>query len=272
MIFGAKQNPQTQSFNYFVKMQKEDLQNHYRNLKVTNNITRDENIRLKTKIQQIQQELNSRDKELEKLTVRLQQALGQQTGAAEGGLSTKAAGNLKHHFAESFIVCQLKKNNRELKMEVQEKDRLLEQLKRNIKMSKSHEIEVELTIYIEECLRLRQQLEQAHIEKSMLLQQQELNPMGANMLNQQRNFEELNQLEEAFKYQEVELQKERERANEIQMQLMKAQEQKGKLKEKTDLNKKRLKKINELTSQNKRQANLLDQRTKEAQNLRNEIQ
>ena len=40
------------------------------------------------------------------------------------------------HFAESFIVSQLKKNNRDLKMEVQEKDRLIEQLKRNIKMSK----------------------------------------------------------------------------------------------------------------------------------------
>jgi len=44
----------------------------------------------------------------------------------DGGLSAKAAGNLKHHFAESFIVCQLKKNNRELKLEIQEKDKLLE--------------------------------------------------------------------------------------------------------------------------------------------------
>jgi hypothetical protein len=50
MIFGVKQQPQTQSFNYFVKMQKEDLQNHYRNLKITNNITKDENTRLKTKL------------------------------------------------------------------------------------------------------------------------------------------------------------------------------------------------------------------------------
>ena len=31
-----------------------------------------------------------------------------------------------HHYAESFIVSQLKKNNRDLKMEVQEKDRLIE--------------------------------------------------------------------------------------------------------------------------------------------------
>lgn len=73
MIFGAKQHPQAQSFNYFMKMQKEDLQNHYRNLKITNNVTKDENTRLKTKLQQIQYELNQRDKELEKLTLRLQQ-------------------------------------------------------------------------------------------------------------------------------------------------------------------------------------------------------
>jgi predicted RNase H-like nuclease (RuvC/YqgF family) len=77
--------------------------------------------------------------------------------------------NQNHHFAESFIVSQLKKNNRDLKMEVQEKDRLIEQLKRNIKMSKSNEIEIELTVYIDECLRLRQQLEQAYMEKQMIL-------------------------------------------------------------------------------------------------------
>jgi hypothetical protein len=76
----------------------------------------------------------------------------------------QASGDLKSgpkntHYTESFIVSQLKKNNRDLKLEVQEKDRLIEQLKRNIKMSKSQEIEIELTVYIEECLRLRAQLE-----------------------------------------------------------------------------------------------------------------
>lgn len=80
----------------------------------------------------------------------------QPTGATDGiALSTKAAGNKSHHFAESFIISQLKKNNRDLKLEVQEKDRLIEQLKRNIKLSKTQEIEVELTVYIDECLRLR---------------------------------------------------------------------------------------------------------------------
>ena len=64
------------------------------------------------------------------------------------------------NYTESFLVAQLKRSTRDLKLEVQEKDRLIEQLKRNIKLSKTQEIEVELTVYIEECLRLRAQLEQ----------------------------------------------------------------------------------------------------------------
>lgn len=88
---------------------------------------------------------------------------------------------------------------------------------------------------------------------------------------QQRNQEEISNLEEAFKYQEMQLEKERENSNGLQMQLMKLQEQKGKLKEKSDANKKRLKKINELSTQNKRQATLLEVKTKESQNLRNEM-
>ena len=115
-----------------------------------------------------------------------------------------------HHFTESFIVSQLKKTNRDLKLEVQEKDRLIEQLKRNIKMSKSHEIEVELTVYIDECLRLRQQLDQMHIERNMLMQQQSL---GGGQT--QGNLQELQNLEEAFRYQEMELQKERENSNNL---------------------------------------------------------
>ena len=77
-------------------------------------------------------------------------------------------------------------------------------------------------------------------------------------LGPNRNIEELANLEEAFRYQEMELQKERENSNNIQLQLMKLTEQKGKLKDKQDVSKKRLKKITELTKQNQRQANLLD--------------
>ena len=173
MIFGQKQQGTPGSMNYFAKLQKEDLQNQFRNLKVNNNLTKDENIKLKTKLQQIQSELNARDKELEKLTIRLQQTLSQPGQNEAGGVKMNSGG---HHFAESFIVSQLKKNNRDLKQEVQDKDRFIEQQKRNIKLTKANEIEVELTVYIDECLRLRGQLEQVTMEKQMIMQQQEMNP------------------------------------------------------------------------------------------------
>ena len=151
--------------------------------------------------------------------------MSQPNTTAEGASTAKASSS-GHHFAESFIVSQLKKNNRDLKLEVQEKDRLIEQLKRNIKMSKSQEIEIELTVYIDECLRLRQQLEQAHMEKGMLMQQQEMGIVngGNGQMNPQRNMEELANLEEAFRYQEMELQKERENSNNLHLQLMKMNE------------------------------------------------
>lgn len=203
-------------------MQKEDLQNQFRNLKITNNITKEENIKLKTKVQQVQQELNQRDKELEKLTIKLQQTLQ----APNVGTDSKSS----HHFTESFIVSQLKKNNRDLKQEVLDKDKLIEQLKRNIKLTKSQEIEVELTVYIDECLRLRGQLEQVSMEKNMLAQQQEMS--AAQGGNPQRNYEEIANLEEAFRYQEMELQKEREQNQQIRMQFMKVSETNSKLKDK----------------------------------------
>ena len=195
----------------------------------------------------------------------------QPTGANDGmALSTKSSGSKNHHFAESFIISQLKKNNRDLKLEVQEKDRLVEQLKRNIKLSKTQEIEVELTVYIDECLRLRQQLEQALMEKNMLMQQQQemggQGPGGVNpqMGGQPRNMDDLANLEEAFRYQSMELQRERENQNSLQMQLLKLQEQKSKMNDKLGANRKKMKRINELITSNKRQQNIIDIKNKES--------
>lgn len=56
---------------------------------------------------------------------------------------------------ESFLVSQLKKQNRELKQEMIEKERLVEHTKRNLKLTKITEMEVELHQYIQECNRLR---------------------------------------------------------------------------------------------------------------------
>ena len=54
---------------------------------------------------------------------------------------------------------QLKKQNRQLKNESIEKDRLIEELKKNVKMSKHRETDNEVQAYVDECLRLRTLLE-----------------------------------------------------------------------------------------------------------------
>lgn len=114
-------------------------------------------------------------------------------------------------------------------------------MKRNIKLTKQQEIEVELTVYIDECLRLRGQLEQVIMEKNILLQQQD--QAGGAF---QRGGDDMANLEEAFRYQEMELQKEREQNQQLRMQVMKLNDQNNKVKEKNDTNKKKLKGLTQL--------------------------
>lgn len=52
------------------------------------------------------------------------------------------------------------------------KDRQIDELKKNIKMSKSRENDNEVQTYVEECMRLRSILEQTLIQNGALLQQQ----------------------------------------------------------------------------------------------------
>ena len=55
------------------------------------------------------------------------------------------------------------------------------------------------------------------------------------------------------------------------MQLLKLQEQKSKMKDKQDVNKKKIRRINELTTSNKRQQNIIDLKSKECQMAKQEI-
>jgi hypothetical protein len=58
----------------YKQIEKEDLQNQQRNLKIQFNVTRDENIRLKTKQQIMLQDLHKKEKEIETLTYKLQKS------------------------------------------------------------------------------------------------------------------------------------------------------------------------------------------------------
>lgn len=56
-----------------VGIEKEDLQMQKRTLKLQNNVIKDENVRLKTKVAFLQQEMDKKDKDIETLTLRLHQ-------------------------------------------------------------------------------------------------------------------------------------------------------------------------------------------------------
>ena len=56
----------------FKQVEKEELKNMYRNLKISYNITKDENTRLRTRAQQMHIDLNRKEKEIVGLTKQLQ--------------------------------------------------------------------------------------------------------------------------------------------------------------------------------------------------------
>ena len=59
-----------------------------------------------------------------------------------------------------------------MKNEVQEKDRQIEELRKNVKMSKGREADNEIQTYIDECMRLRTILEQTMIQNDAYATQQ----------------------------------------------------------------------------------------------------
>jgi hypothetical protein len=66
------------------------------------------------------------------------------------------------------LVQQLKKQNRNMKIELQEKDRLIDELRKNVKLSRHRESDNEIQSYIDECMRLRSLLEQTIIHNDAL--------------------------------------------------------------------------------------------------------
>ena len=134
----------------------------YRNLKIQFNITRDENTRLRTQAKQMDVDLQKKEKEIEQLTRTLQQ---QSTLLHSGGHLPITQ---KTNYLESFLVQQLKRQNREMKLENQMKERHIEELKKNVKLAKHRESESEVQAYADECLRLRTVLEQTLIQNDAM--------------------------------------------------------------------------------------------------------
>lgn len=109
--------------------------------KLTANAYRDENIRLRTRLQALEEDLLRRERLVDELVA-------------------KPEGNSKGKKIESHLTLNLKRRVKEMQAVVAAKAEELELLKRNMKTTKSAELEAEVRAYTEECQRLRGQLEE----------------------------------------------------------------------------------------------------------------
>lgn len=130
-------------------------------MKMLNNQMREEHVKLKTKIKILENELGRKEKTIEDLFNHnqiIQHAQSKHQSSSNQNLLPLAQTAQKYQ-QETFLVMSLKKQIRELKMEVVRRDEELEILRKNIKNTRIQEQEQELQTYHEECIRLRQMME-----------------------------------------------------------------------------------------------------------------
>ena len=130
-----------------IHLEREKLYDDAMKQKITANFLKDENVKLKTKIHILEQELTKKE--------RLVDDLLQQQDQLPMGMPSSTSSGLSKQKLESHLTAGLKRKIRELLAEMQGKQEELEQLRRNIKSTKIGEIEVEMKMYIDECTRLR---------------------------------------------------------------------------------------------------------------------
>ena len=130
--------------------------------KVATNNLANENLRLKTRIHIIEGELLKKDKTIDDLMSQQEHSFGMP-------LQTKFGGRGQTH-----LVMNLKRKIRDVNLECARRNEEIEALRKNIRSTRQQEIEVEVKMYIEECARLRQQLEEVIKSKDTFADPQEL--------------------------------------------------------------------------------------------------
>ena len=152
-----------------VKAEKEQLYEEALQLKMSSNALKDENTKLKTKIRMYERELDEKEDMINQL-------FNQKDISTIGSLGTKIN---KRKF-ESHLTYNLKRQVKELKHQLSDKNDEVASLKKDIKSTKLTELDLELRTYMDECLRLRHLLEEAVRSRDPLADPEQM----ANIENQ----------------------------------------------------------------------------------------
>lgn len=133
--------------------------------RMTTNNLKDENTRLKTRLQMIENTLQRKDKLIDDLI---------QAQEANYGMPNNKRSVPSGKGEQTHLILNLKKKIRDLICEKQVINEDVERLKRNIRSTKLTEVEAEVKIYMEECARLRHQLEEVIKSKDTFADPQEI--------------------------------------------------------------------------------------------------
>lgn len=118
-------------------------------MKIQNNQTSSINVRLKTQVTKLEKECQEKDMMINEL-------INQKDISLIGRIGQKVN---KRKF-ESYLTTSLKKQIKELKGVTKDKDLEIGELRKNIKITRMQEMDWELRTYMDECVRLRAQLEE----------------------------------------------------------------------------------------------------------------
>lgn len=138
------------------------------------NFLKDENTKLRTKIHILESELGKKEKLVDDLLLQQDTSSYQIAATAGNNGPTKSNSQQAKLKIESHLATNLKRKIRELQGEVTSKTNEVEALKRHIKSTKIAEIEIEMKLYIDECTRLRTQLEEVIRSKDTFADPQEV--------------------------------------------------------------------------------------------------
>jgi hypothetical protein len=116
--------------------------------RMTTNLLKDENTKLKTRLFFVESELGKKDKVIDDLLVQQENNFG----LPKAKLTIGKLGGIK---AETHLVINLKRKIRDINNEKLLFIAEIDSLKRNIRSSRLSELEVENKCYMDECARLR---------------------------------------------------------------------------------------------------------------------
>lgn len=129
---------------------KEGLYDDAIKLKKANNVLKSDNMKYKTKLKKMEAELLNQQREMDEYI------MSQNQGRLDYGLNQSYVKNQGSHITQS-----LKSQIKELKTDSKKKDDEMTKLKRSLKATNIQELEVEMKLYVDECIRLRYMLEES---------------------------------------------------------------------------------------------------------------